>query len=90
MREVYNKYKRLFRVDVFKNAHHNGDIGADIYKLTNAKYIVFTTCRGYYPSSSLLRKVRNLGMKVYIVSDGKDGNVHMWSNGKTIKVKTNR
>ena len=44
---------------------------------------------GYLPSSSLLSKLQNLGIsKSYIVTNSKDGNVVLSSNGSSINFKT--
>ena len=82
-------YPNLIKVDVLKNPHHNGNCSDSLYKAYNPKYVVFTTMDGYLPSSSLLSKLQNLGIsKSYIVTNSKDGNVVLSSNGSSINFKT--
>ena len=80
----YEKYGNLMKVDVLKNPHHNGNIGASSYNIFGAKYVVFTTNSGSLPNSSCLNTVKSTGADVYVVANGQDGNVVFTTDGTKI------
>lgn len=86
--DANKKYPGKLNVDVYKNSHHNGTLSESVFKLIKPKYVVFTTKDGYLPSSSYLNTIKKYGAKYYIVTNNKDKNVLITSDGTNLKVKT--
>lgn len=87
--KINKAYPGKLNVDVLKNPHHNSNFSSS-YQLVTPEYVVFTTAKGYMPSSSCINDIKKAGAKnYYIVADGKSGNVVFSSDGQTINVKSN-
>ena len=89
IQDSYEKYGDLMKVDVLKNAHHNGTTSLKTLKIFNPKYVVFTTADGYMPSSECISNINSIGAKYFIVADSKNGNVVFSTDGNTLNVKAN-
>ena len=87
MKAINERFPGQLKVDVLKNAHHNGCLGGTGYSLIGAKYVVFTTRKDYLPSNSCINTIKNSGMtKYYIAADGYSENILFTSDGHELKV----
>ena len=77
------------KAQVLKNPHHNGDLKF-IIKKAKPEYTIFSTDKKHLPSSSFLRFVKKQGSKVYITASNRDGDVTFTSDGKKLKVTTEK
>ncbi|MBR2827970.1 MAG: MBL fold metallo-hydrolase, partial [Bacilli bacterium] len=87
---IEQAYPGKLRVNVLKNAHHNGDNGNSSYSLIKAEYVVFLTKDGDLPSQSCTNTIKNNGCKQYfIVTNSRDGNVVFSSDGTNLNIRKN-
>lgn len=78
----------LLHCDVYKNAHHNANLAADVLELVRPKYMVYSTVADQLPAASVLKSVVNIGAMPLITSSNRHGTIVFHSDGQNLTYTT--
>ena len=98
LKDTCEKYKEKVSVDLYKNGAHGSAKTEAIMNNIAPQYTIFETVDYKLPSKNFLDMITKIGNSkytyqngykpYYITAGGKDGNIFVKSNGKTIEIKT--